>query len=256
MPTYLFVLMVAVLCAFIVGASLALERRNLRQEEARQAALRELAEEFGGEFYPHGLRKRDDWSTDGRQKDIRFLRRFEAMEEWGLIEEGRVENLLAIRFPEVDLYAFDFVWRGKNILRQRVVAARITSRLPRLLIAPRVSAFRAYRHSWDVPLVEVEWEEFNRRYEVRSEDAKGAHAVLTPEIMAMLCETDARSWGIGGCQLVAYDHGLDVHGERRMAEERETLRTHLSFMRAFVAQIPAYLVEEGATGHRWESPLH
>jgi hypothetical protein len=248
-------LIVAALCAFLAWAWVVLERRRLRQEAARQNALRALADEIGGEFHPHGLRKRDDWSADGRSRDVRFLRRFEAMDERGLIDEGRVENLLSIRFPEADLYTFDFVWQAKNVLRQRVVAARITSRLPRVLITPRVSTFRAYRHSWDVPLIEMEWEEFNRRYEVRSADAKGAHALLTPETMALLMKADLYSWGIGGCHLVAYDHGLDAQGERREAGEVEALRAQLGFMRELVAQIPDYLLEEGATGHRWASPL-
>lgn len=259
MSSILTTVLVATLAGLIVWASVHSERRRKARKRELEEQLAILAQELGGEFRPHGYRKRDDWSADGRRPDLRFLRVLPYLDELVRLESTRIENLIALREDKVDAYAFELVSpsEGRRAeIRYPTFVVRLTSRLPNLLIWPIHTPLAGTAHSLDMPVVGTEWAEFNRRYKVRSPMAREAHGFLTPEMMELLIHAEPCHWAIGGCYLYAIPYGTATLGQvPTTSDQVERIRANLAMVRHLARLIPSYILEEGETGHRWPSPL-
>jgi hypothetical protein len=259
MPSIPIILLIATLAALIVWTAVQSERKRAASKRKLEERFATLAQELGGEFFPHGFRKRDDWSADGRRRDVRFLKSLPYLDLLVPIESARIENLIAVREGQTDIYAFELVpppESNQEALRKQMVVVRLTSRLPGLFIWPVHSPLLSTTHSYDLPTVGTEWAEFNRRYKVRSAIPREAHGLLTPEIMELLVLTDPCHWAIGGCYLYATPYGSTEWTKRSTPAERvEEVRAHLAVVREVASLIPSYILEAGETRHRWASPL-
>lgn len=256
MSPLLLVILVIALGAFVVWATSYGERKEKAERQEYQELLAIAAQEFGGEFRAHGFRKRDDRSPDGRRRDVRFLKRLPFLDEWEDLDASYIENLIAVRYPDLDVYAFELVTPipNKPEHRRTIVAARLTSRLPSVQIWPRGSRIAGTAHALDLPIMHLEWEAFNHLYQVRSPRPREAHALLVPAFLEFLMDASPNHWAIGGCFLYALPYGTNpLKAPPTLAEAVAAVRNRIETIRGVVSLIPGYILEEGQTGHRWAS---
>lgn len=110
----------------------------------------------------------------------------------------------AVRDREFVVFGYRYVTgSGKNrtVHDVRVCAVKIPGRIPLVRVGPENPATRLFSALGGTD-VEVESEEFNRRWYVWSRDVRAAHAILTPRMIERFLEPDL-TW-----HTVAFEPGL------------------------------------------------
>ena len=90
--------------------------------------------------------------------------------------------------------------------RYLVTTVQLPAYLPRLQVTPE-NVLTRIGNALGLDDIELESEDFNRRFRVSSNDRKFACDVLTPTTMELLLARSAPSWRIDGPDLVAWEDG-------------------------------------------------
>ncbi len=88
-----------------------------------------------------------------------------------------------------------------------VVALGLPAFLPAVEVVPDNLLTRAAAAVGLSPGIELESEDFNRKFRVTARDPKFASDILSPRTMEQLLRSPARAWRIEGTDLVSWDNG-------------------------------------------------
>jgi hypothetical protein len=120
-----------------------------------------------------------------------------------------------------------------------ICALALPSDLPRLCLTPENALTRLGR-AIGVDDIELESEEFNRRYRVTCPDPKFASDVLTPRTMEMLLARPSLHFRVAGTDLLCWENGKT---------DTTNLLARTSTLSAFVAGIPSFVWHDHGVGH-------
>jgi hypothetical protein len=135
--------------------------------------------------------------------------------------------------------AFDYTYvtdnNGRAGSRQThrfaVCAVRLPAYLPQLSVTP-ANALTRLGDTVTGEDIELESEDFNRRFRVRSPDPKFASDVLPPRTMQALLARSSLHFRIEGCDVLCWEPGVTTP---------VVLLERLSVLSAFVAGIPSFV---------------
>lgn len=157
-------------------------------------------------------------------------------------------NVLTGAASGFEMVAFDYSYqthstdskgnRTTTTHRFAVAALRLPTYLPTLQVTGE-SLFHKAAQLLGFDDIELESDDFNRRFNVTARDRKFASDVLTPRTMQALLAVPAVSWRIEGTLIVSWQSGrLDPLG----------LLTRLSTMTTVIAGVPSFVWRDhGAT---------
>jgi hypothetical protein len=175
--------------------------RAYQQNQARIAALMSLCASKGWTFQPldpYQLPRR--W--DGTPFDSGYDR--------------AAENVVMGEVDGHPMVAFDYEYKedsrdsngntSTTTHRYSVVALGMPCALPELHVGPE-GVFSRLGNALGLDDIELESEDFNRRFRVRCPDRKLATDVLTPRTMALLLRSDRVRFRFVGSDVVSYEDG-------------------------------------------------
>lgn len=189
-------LFLAVIAVFGLAVTVAIW--TYQRHKARLASLATLCQSKGWQFTPHdpfGLPQR--WG--GTPFDTGYAK--------------RAENVVTGEHEGMPLVAFDYSYKedsndsdGKKTTTYRyaIVALGMPCALPELHLAPenvltRIGSFVGLQD------IDLESEDFNRRYRVRCPDPKFASDVLSPRTMEFLLANDTVCFRLAGSDAVSFE---------------------------------------------------
>lgn len=180
--------------------------------------------------------------------------RFSAADPYGLagrwsgppFETGRRRHVRNVITTEVDgraVVAFDYsyvVRQGKHTKTYEygVVALGLPCRLPWLHVAPE-HPFTRLGTMLGMEDIELESEEFNRRFRVRCASPKFAHDVLTPRTMHALLAMGPIEFRFSGSDALCYELGFLDPGH---------LLARVGALRTVVDGIPSFVLRDRGVG--------
>jgi hypothetical protein len=195
-------MLVVLAFAAFVAVVVALAVWSHKKNQARIQSLMQLALSRNWQFVAHdpfGLAQR--WS--GTPFDSGYDR--------------RAQNVVTGEHDGRPLVAFDYSYkedstdskgnRRTSTYHYAVVAIGMPCALPELHIGPE-GVFARIGKAMGMEDIELESEDFNRRFRVRCPDPKLAMDVLTPRTMELLLANGAIRFRFAGSDLVAYDSGV------------------------------------------------
>jgi hypothetical protein len=191
------VLVVAAVIALFVSLAVFAYRKN----QERIAALQQLALSKGWEFS-----RPDPYGLPGRWPGAPFNQGY----------ARNAENVMTGKVGGRDLVAFDYSYKEDSTDSEGhsttstycfgVVALGMPCPLPELELYPE-HVFSRIGHALGMQDIELESEEFNRRYRVKCPDPKLATDVLTPRTMEMLIAAPKMHFRFVGGDVVCYESG-------------------------------------------------
>ena len=160
----------------------------------------------------------------------------------------RTANVLDGRWAELPMTAFDYSYqtqssdgRGNTTTqthRFAVCVLHLPGWLPSLSVVPE-TLFSRIGNLLTGDDIELESEDFNRRFRVRAGDRRFASDVLTPRTMELLLARRPLRWRVSGADIICWDDGeLTVP---RLLEAAATLAD-------VVAGIPSFVWKDATRG--------
>lgn len=160
---------------------------------------------------------------------------------FGQGDDRKACNVLTGAYEGLAMVAFDYSYethstdskgnRTTTVHRYGVCALQLPSYLPTLELTPE-SMLTRFAGALGLGDVELESEDFNRRFRVTASDPKFAYDVLHPRAMEALLARPAASLRIAGADAVCWDDG------RHSVEE---LDVRLSTLHGLVSGIPSFV---------------
>lgn len=173
-------------------------------------------------------------------RDDSWAERFSG-DPFGEGSDRKAHNVLTGTYEGLPMAAFDYSYetyttdskghRTTHVHRYSVCALRLPSWLPTVELTPE-NLFTRVAGTLGLGDVELESEDFNRRFRVSASDPKLAYDVLHPRTMEALLARPAVGLRIGGEDAVVWEDG--THSIVEMDQRLETL--HL-----LVAGIPSFV---------------
>ncbi len=199
---------------------------NWRKNKERVLALIALSRSKGWRFDPH-----DTFGLAERWTGAPF----------GKGHSRKASNVLTGNVDSRPFVAFDYQYtesstdsrgnRSDTTYHVHVCVLRLPTFLPPLCLTPE-NVLSRIGNALGMDDIELESEDFNRRFKVTCGDRKFASDVLTPRTMQSLLRGDAWTWRIEGTDLLCYDSG-------RASPAEILVRT--AQMSTFIAGIPAFV---------------
>jgi hypothetical protein len=174
------------------------------------------------------------WSYQRNQKRVRALQQYAAANGWAYVGrddrqwmrwqqapfndgfDRRALNVLTGHHRGYDMVAFDYAYktrtsdgRGNSSTqthRYRVCALAMQTWLPSLEVGPE-NVLTRLGNVMGMHDIELESEDFNRRFRVRANDRKFAYDVLSPITIQKLMAMPAYHWRIDGQTIVSWEAG-------------------------------------------------
>jgi hypothetical protein len=184
---------------------------------------------------------------DYRARDDSWTERFDGG-PFGQGDHRRADNVLAGRYGERDMVAFDYSFqthsndskgnRQTTTHRYTVCALRLPAYLRELELSPE-SLLTRVATAVGFADVELESEDFNRRYRVRARDPKFAYDVLHPRTMDALLARRPLHLRISGADALCWESG-------RLKPPQ--LLEHLSTLALLVDGIPSFVWSDHSPG--------
>jgi hypothetical protein len=196
-----------------------------KAEQKRRHLLQSFAQSSGWTY----IARDDSWAD-------RFVG-----EPFGRGDDRRVSNILAGRHHDHDMVAFDYSYetsstdskghRHTTTHRYAVCVLRLPVPLPGLELSPE-SVLTRFAGALGFDDVELESEDFNRRYRVAAREPKFAYDVLHPRTMEALLARPPLHLRLVGADAVCWESG-------RL--EATDLLERLSTLEIVVGGIPSYV---------------
>ena len=128
-------------------------------------------------------------------------------------DHRRAENVVNGATATRPFVAFDYSYqthssdgrggRSTETHRYTVTAVQMSAFLPTLQVTPE-SVLTRMGHAFGLDDIDLESEDFNRKFRVHANDRKFASDVLTPRTMQALIARPAMSWRISGTDIVSW----------------------------------------------------
>lgn len=173
-----------------------------KKHQARLASLLDLCRAKGWQYSAH-----DPWGLPRRWEGPPFDRGY----------ARRAEHVIAGEHAGRPLVAFDYSFkedstnskgnRTTSTYRYYVVALGMPCALPGLQVSPE-GVLSRLGNALGFEDIELESEEFNRRFKVRCPDPKFAMDVLSPRTMERLLASQGISFRFAGSDLLCYERGV------------------------------------------------
>jgi hypothetical protein len=180
---------------------IALAVMSYKRNQERIAALASLAASKGWQFSAF-----DPWNLPDRWQDDPFGQGF----------GRRATNVVSGEVSGHPMVAFDYEYKTQstdskgNTTTQThcyaVYALGMPCALPYLEVSPE-SVFSRLGQALGMQDIELESEDFNRKFRVRCHDPKLATDVLTPRTMQLLLQAGGAHFRFAGTDIVGYDSG-------------------------------------------------
>lgn len=177
------------------------------------------------------------------QQDDSFTERFHGT-PFDQGDHRRAKNVVQGQLDGRPIVAFDYSFQthstdsNGNTTTQThyfsVVATGLAASLPRLQVT-KEGLFGSLGRALGFHDIELENEEFNKRFKVKCEDRKFAYDVLHPRMMQMLLAADGPAWRIDHTDLIAWDKG-------KLAPA--VIEAQLRFLDAIADQVPRFVWED------------
>lgn len=174
------------------------------------------------------------------QEDDSWAERF-AGDPFGQGDHRRAGNVLTGPFRGRSMVAFDYSYQthssdGKGnqtttTHRYAVCALALAANLPRFELVPEHLLGRLGT-MLGMQDIELESEDFNRRFRVRCEDPKLAYAILPPRTMELLLARPALHLRLAGADALCWESG--AHSPAELLARLDTLSALLDAIPAFV----------------------
>lgn len=226
LPTALFVFGIVVFSAWAVFVYRELARKRSR-EMAAMAALEGFRTVPGEMVAAHLDVLRTVWDpADG------LLAKFQRIPELDRGHARKVRDLAYGRREAGDCLFFDYAYttgHGKNRRRHTLtaIAFLLPAAYPATTIRPS-NALDSVAAALGFTDFEVEFEDFNRRFHVSSEDPRFVSALLCPEVVEFLMARDLRAWHFVPGLFVVLMHGsIDPMKIGVVLSEMEELLSHV-----------------------------
>jgi hypothetical protein len=186
----------------IVGLPVAgyLAYRSWQQEQKRRALLMTWATNSGFTYAVEDDRWCDRWQVS----------------PFGEGDHRKAANVVTGTLASNAFVTFDYTYQthssdgkgGRTTTTHRyvVTALQLPAPLPQLQVTPENLVTRL-GNALGLDDIELESEDFNRRFRVHARDRKFACDVLTPRTMQMLLSRPALSWRIEGTDILAWQDG-------------------------------------------------
>jgi hypothetical protein len=185
----------------VVGAVIAyFGYRSWQQEQRRRATLLAWATNSGFSYVAEDDRWCDRWSAA----------------PFGEGDHRRAENVITGTVENRPFAAFDYRYQthssdgkgGTTTTNHHYVvsAVQLPTMLPRLQVTPE-NIMTRLGNALGLDDIELESEDFNRRFRVQARDRKFACDVLTPRTMQLLLSREPVSWRIDGSDILAWQDG-------------------------------------------------
>ena len=185
----------------VIGLFVTLAIYSYKKNQARLAALAQLCGARGWQLQPH-----DPWGLPGRWAGTPFDSGY----------DRSAANVVTGEFQGKPLVAFDYSYkedstdsegkRSTTTYRFRICALGMPCALPELHVGPE-GVFSRLGQVLGMQDIELESEDFNRRFRVRCPDPKFATDVLSPRTMEMLLASGKVKFRFVGSDVVAYESG-------------------------------------------------
>lgn len=156
-------------------------------------------------------------------------------------DHRKAQNVVSGRADQWPFTAFDYSYQTHSTdgqghtttttHRYVVASLQLPGYLPRLQVTPE-SVFSRIGNVLGLDDIELESEDFNRRFRVHATDRKFASDVLTPRTMQALLATPDISWRIDGTDIICWQDG-------RMSPA--TVLALTTPLRTVVAGIPSFV---------------
>jgi hypothetical protein len=191
------------------------------------------------------------WATSSgfafAAEDDRWCGRWSAS-PFGEGDHREAKNVVTGTVQERAFVAFDYSYQTHNYNNNGspnttthhfvVTALALPALLPRLQVTPE-NLLTRFGNALGLDDIELESEEFNRKFRVHASDRKFACDVLTPRTMQLLLSRPAVSWRIDGSDIIAWQDGK-LTPALLLATESE--------LRAVVDGIPSFVWHDREVG--------
>lgn len=174
---------------------------------------------------------------------------------FGQGDHRHARNVMTGTLSGEPLVAFDYSFQthstdGKGNTtttthRYAVCALHLPAYLPRLQVTPE-NLFTRFGNALGLDDIELESEDFNRRFRVHANDPKFASDVLSPRTMQTLLSRPAFSWRIDGADIVSWQNGRLTPTDLLMAAS--TMSSVMAGIPSFVWRDHGYEPGAAATG--------
>lgn len=221
----------AVMVIFIVGSVLLLGGGGFlywRWLEKRKAEFRSFAQQRGLQY---------------TEQDNSWAQRFQG-EPFGKGRSRRATNIVVGQFGPHRVAAYDYQYTissgsGQNRRSETYRFSIYTQALPATLPGLQVSNegfLSSIGRRMGIKDIELESEDFNRKFKVESDNRKFAYDVLHPRMMEWLLHVDGPPWRIEGSTLITWSKGrLQI----------PTIEQRWAFLGAVVEGIPNFVWDGG-----------
>ena len=214
----------------LIGVVAVLAVLGYRAEQQRRALLAQFATARGWSYE----RQRDEWAG------------YWNVTPFGYGTDRSAENVMTGQLGQVPFVAFDYSYKtsSTNSKGHRtttthefvVVGVQLPAVLPSLCVTPE-NVLTRLGNAMGFDDVELESEDFNRRFRVSAGVPKFAYDVLHARMMEMLLTAPRPSWRIEGQWLLTWDNGK--------AKPADIL-ADLDLASRIVAGIPSYVWADAA----------
>lgn len=192
--------------AFLAIASLAalfitIAVYQYKKHQARLASLVQLAQAKGWQYTPH-----DPWGLPQRWDGTPFDDGYDRTAEHVITGEHDGHPVVAFDYSYKTDSTDSKGHRQTTTHRYAVVALGLPCALPGLHVGPE-GVFSRIGQAIGFQDIELESEDFNRRFRVRCPDPKFASDVLSPRTMEMLLANGAIRFRFAGSDVVSYESG-------------------------------------------------
>ncbi len=205
---------------------------NYQRDAKRRAALVAFAASEG-------------WTYSAR--DDSWAARFTGS-PFGEGDHREARNVMCGTVDGRPMAAFDFSYQTHNsdgrggsdttTHRFAVCALALPAILPRLELSPE-SVLSRIGSTLGMQDIELESEDFNRRYRVQATDPKFAYDVLNPRTMQVLISRPALHLRLAGSDALCWEAGIT---------DAVTLLSRLSVLKTLLAGIPSYVWSDHSSG--------
>lgn len=194
-PAFILLFVVAAILVILIGIA------NARYQNQREQALIALANKHGFTYLPNGMKMKDpEWSLFGSPPAAKPTAEFS--DYFPLFRQGsskRIEPaIVGTDSKGTTWYLFDYQYEetsndSTTTYRYSVVIANVPMMLPRMILSEEMGG-GIFGKLFGGREMQVESEEFNRRYNIQTDDEKMALDILHPTAIETLLAQPPLEW--------------------------------------------------------------
>jgi hypothetical protein len=163
---------------------------------------------------------------------------------FGQGDHRRAKNVVIGKYNDRPALAFDYSYQTHSTDSEGhrttethdfgIIAIGLPCSVPTLQVT-REGVFQKLGRAVGIHDIELENEDFNRKFKVASKDKKFAYDVLHPRMMQLLLDSNGPAWRIAQSDLMCWDQGKN---------SLEIVETQLGFLTSVADQVPRFVWQD------------